>query len=106
MAGDRVRAGEYAERINAADHPLTVVEKQAAWADPGLRPSPVMVRLPEATGAFLDAIEGERLAALSSGLSWQQRQAPLLLHVQPRCTHELSLRVVHARASRTGWPLP
>ena len=48
----------------AADHPLTVVEKQAAWADPGLRPSPVMVWLPEATGAFLDAIEGERLFAL------------------------------------------
>jgi integrase len=50
----------------AADHPLTVVEKQAAWADPDLRPSPVMVWLPAATGAFLDAIEGERLAALFS----------------------------------------
>lgn len=44
--------------------PLTTVERQAVWADPALRPSPVMVWLPAATGAFLDAIEGERLFAL------------------------------------------
>jgi integrase len=48
----------------AGDHPLTTVEKQALWGDPALRPSAVMVWMPEHTGAFLDAIEAERLFAL------------------------------------------
>ena len=66
----------------AADHPLTTVEKQALWAGPGLRPSPVMVWLPEATGAFLDMAEAERLFALVAycglrraevaGLAWSE----------------------------------
>lgn len=45
---------------------LTVAEKQEMWADPGLRPSPVMVWMPAHTGAFLDSIDGERLFALFS----------------------------------------
>lgn len=52
------------KRMSAPGRPLTAVEKQGAWADPALRPSPVMVWLPQATGGFLDAIEGERMAAL------------------------------------------
>jgi integrase len=45
---------------------LTTVEKQRAWADPQLRPCPVMVWLPSHTGRFLDYIEQgpERLSAL------------------------------------------
>lgn len=45
---------------------LTTVEKQRAWADPELRPCPVMVWLPAHTGRFLDFIEAgsERLFAL------------------------------------------
>jgi integrase len=54
------------KRMNtaAADRPLTVVEKQAMWADPQLRPSAVMVWMPEHTGSFLDTIALERLYAL------------------------------------------
>jgi integrase len=54
----------------SADHSLTTVEKQALWAGPGQRPSPVMVWLPATTGAFLDAIEGERLFALFSVVAY------------------------------------
>jgi integrase len=43
---------------------LTTVEKQELWAAGDLRPCPVMVWMPAHTGAFLDFIEGERLAAL------------------------------------------
>lgn len=43
---------------------LTSVERQAAWAAADMRPCPAMVWLPEHTGVFLDAIEGERLFAL------------------------------------------
>jgi integrase len=48
------------------DHDLTVAEKQRIWAQPALRPSPVMVWMPAHTGAFLDFIDqaGERLFAL------------------------------------------
>jgi integrase len=50
----------------ARDRELTSAEKQRAWANPGLRPCPVMVWLPSHTGGFLDYIEGtgERLLAL------------------------------------------
>lgn len=50
----------------AGDRDLTTVEKQRAWADPQLRPCPVMVWLPAHTGRFLDFTEqaGERLFAL------------------------------------------
>ena len=55
-----------ARRVSAVPDPgaLTTVEKQAMWADRALRPSPVMVWMPDQTGAFLDSIEGERLFAL------------------------------------------
>lgn len=43
---------------------MTSVERQALWASAELRPCPAMVWLPEHTGAFLDAIAGERLFAL------------------------------------------
>lgn len=43
---------------------MTSVERQALWASAELRPCPAMVWLPEHTGRFLDAIEGERLFAL------------------------------------------
>ncbi len=43
---------------------MTSAERQALWASKDLRPSPVMVWLPEHTGRFLDAIAGERLFAL------------------------------------------
>jgi Phage integrase family len=43
---------------------LTTVEKFEIWASVAARPGPVMVWLPAHTGAFLDSIEGERLAAL------------------------------------------
>ena len=51
-------------RALAAGRTLTTVEKQALWASGELRPCPAMVWLPEHTGRFLDAISGERLAAL------------------------------------------
>ena len=53
-------------RSTASDRDLTTVEKQRAWADPQLRPCPVMVWLPAHTGKFLDYLErtGERLSAL------------------------------------------
>lgn len=46
------------------DRRPTTVERQRIWADRGLRPSPVMVWLPQHTGRFLDFIEDERLYAL------------------------------------------
>lgn len=57
---------ERREREAAAisPRPLTTVARQVLWASPSLRPSPVMVWMPAHTGAFLDAIEGERLYAL------------------------------------------
>ena len=51
-------------RSLAAGRTLTTVEKQALWGAGDLRPCPAMVWLPEHTGRFLDAIAGERLAAL------------------------------------------
>ncbi len=48
----------------AADRPLTTVQKQDLWGDPSLRPTPVMVWMPQHTGRFLDSIAGERLFAL------------------------------------------
>ena len=51
-------------RALAAGRNLTSVERQALWASGELRPCPAMVWLPEHTGAFLDSIAGERLAAL------------------------------------------
>lgn len=52
------------EASAAEDHQLTRAEKQTLWGDPALRPSAVMVWMPEHTGAFLDAIGAERLSAL------------------------------------------
>lgn len=45
---------------------VTTVERQRIWADPSLRPVPVMVWLPSHTGQFLGYLEdaGERLSAL------------------------------------------
>lgn len=43
---------------------LTTLERQDLWAAADLRPCPVMVWLPSHTGAFLDSIQDERLAAL------------------------------------------
>jgi integrase len=43
---------------------LTAAGQQAAWAAASLRPSPVMVWMPGHASQFLDAIAGERLAAL------------------------------------------
>jgi integrase len=64
---------------------LTTVEREALWADPALRPCPVMVWTPEHAGAFLDSIAAERLFALfalvifrglrrgeEAGLSWAE----------------------------------
>jgi integrase len=48
----------------STERKLTVAEIQEMWADPGLRPSPVMVWMPAHTGAFLDSIDEERLFAL------------------------------------------
>jgi integrase len=42
----------------------TAAERQVMWGDPKLRPSAVMVWMPDQTGTFLDSIEGERLFAL------------------------------------------
>jgi integrase len=53
-----------AKRMNDANEELSAVREQRMWADPALRPSPVMVWMPAHTGAFLDFIAGERLAAL------------------------------------------
>jgi integrase len=53
-----------ARRTRIAGRTLTSVERQALWAAADLRPCPAMVWLPEHTGRFLDAIEGERLFAL------------------------------------------
>lgn len=55
---------ELDRRERAAGPRLTKVAKQKLWAAADLRPSAVMVWLPAPTGAFLDAIEGERLYAL------------------------------------------
>lgn len=48
------------------DRSLTAAEKQRLWASPTLRPSPVMVWMPDQTGTFLDYVEqaGDRLFAL------------------------------------------
>jgi integrase len=61
------------------------VERQVMWGDPKLRPSPVMVWMPDQTGAFLDSVEDEKLFALfclvaycglrrdeAIGLSWAE----------------------------------
>ena len=55
-----------AKRISAASKTGAPAadERQVIWHDPALRPAPVMVWMPAQTGAFLDAIEGERLFAL------------------------------------------
>jgi len=60
---ERFRA-DLGRRARPAGRDLTSVERQALWASAGLRPCPAMVWLPEHTGRFLDAIEGERLFAL------------------------------------------
>ncbi|MHB1431400.1 MAG: tyrosine-type recombinase/integrase [Streptosporangiaceae bacterium] len=53
-------------REAAAVSELTAIERQRLWAAPDLRPCPVMVWLPQHTGAFLDFLEQtrERLFAL------------------------------------------
>jgi integrase len=50
----------------AASRELKADERQRAWANPRLRPCPVMVWLPAHTGRFLDYLDetGERLSAL------------------------------------------
>jgi integrase len=55
-----------AKRISAASATgaPAAAGRQVIWHDPALRPAPVMVWMPAQTGAFLDAIEGERLFAL------------------------------------------
>ncbi len=54
-----------AETAAAGEHRvLTTVQRQEIWAAGDLRPSSVMVWLPEHTGQFLDFIESERLFAL------------------------------------------
>jgi len=53
-----------AEAEEAKGKRLTTVEREALWASPALRPCPVMVWTPVQAGAFLDAVEGERLFAL------------------------------------------
>jgi integrase len=57
---------ELNRRVAGGDRDITTVEKQRAWANPELRPCPVMVWLPAHTGKFIDYLEqtGERLAAL------------------------------------------
>jgi integrase len=54
------------ESESAKGRRLTTVERQELWAQPQLRPVPVMVWMPAHTGAFLDYLEdhGERLIAL------------------------------------------
>jgi len=52
------------ESAASADRDLAVAGRQALWADKALRPSPVMVWMPQHTGHFLDFIEAERLFAL------------------------------------------
>ena len=52
------------ESAASADRDLTAAERQELWADKALRPSPVMVWMPQHTGQFLDFIEAERLFAL------------------------------------------
>jgi integrase len=89
------------KRMGAAGRDLTAVERQAMWADPVLRPSPVMVWMPAHTGRFLDAIAGERLFALYAlvaycglrrdevvGLTWAEV--------------DLDAGVAHIRATGTG----
>jgi integrase len=60
--GKRMQAAE--AKAEAERRSLTTVERQELWAAADLRPCPVMVWLPAHTGAFLDSIAGERLAAL------------------------------------------
>jgi integrase len=66
----RPRTDAFAEalrkRVQAASETAepTAAERQVMWGDPKLRPSPVMVWMPDQTGGFLDSIEGERLFAL------------------------------------------
>lgn len=52
--------------LAAASGALTAADRQRAWADPAIRPCPVMVWLPAHTGRFLDYLDdsSERLAAL------------------------------------------
>lgn len=50
----------------SAGRPVTAAERQRMWASPALRPSPVMVWMPEHTGQFLDFIRAERMHALFS----------------------------------------
>lgn len=52
------------QRREVAAGKLASVQRQELWGAPSLRPSPVMVWMPAHTGAFLDAIGGERLYAL------------------------------------------
>ncbi len=49
----------------ASERDLSAADRQRLWAAPDLRPCPVMVWLPQHTGAFLDYLEqsGERLSA-------------------------------------------
>lgn len=53
-------------RLRSAQRNLTAADRQRLWGDPDLRPCPVMVWLPQHTGAFLDYLEQtrERLFAL------------------------------------------
>lgn len=50
----------------SAERELKAEERQRAWANPRIRPAPVMVWLPAHTGRFLDYLDetGERLGAL------------------------------------------
>lgn len=52
------------ESAASADRDLATGRRQRLWADPALRPAPVMVWMPAHTGQFLDFIEAERLFAL------------------------------------------
>src|SRR5690348_5517010 len=66
LAWTPAREAQFRARLAARSRSgrMTSVERQELWASAELRPSPAMVWLPEHTGRFLDAIEGERLAAL------------------------------------------
>jgi integrase len=51
-------------RAEAEEHDLTTVQRQDLWGAVDLRPSSVMVWLPEHSGRFLEHARGERLFAL------------------------------------------
>jgi integrase len=59
---------DLAQRVREAEaasaRPLTAAQREELWHSPAHRPAPVMVWLPEHTGAFLDFTAADRMAAL------------------------------------------